>query len=177
MLYWLQNKHNNEKDALTGRCGPGLSTIALRSDAQIRVNVNIGAPVAQQSWYGSDDDYYYMPQQDVYYNVQRRVYVYPEGGRWVYAPALPQRYGGYTYANAQYHRVRTRAPFERNAYYRQHYSSAYNNSSYGRHDNGRHNGWNKGGNGYSNGNGYNNNGGRGWNGNNDHYENNGHGRR
>ncbi len=107
----------------------GLSTTSFRSDAQVRVNINIGAPVTQQSWYGSDDDYYYMPQQDVYYNTQRRVYVYPEGGRWVYAPSLPQRYGGCSYSNTQYYRVRARAPFERNAYYRQQYASAYNLSS------------------------------------------------
>lgn len=113
---------------------------ALRSDAQVRVNINVGGPVARQTWYGNDDDYYYMPQQNVYYNVQRRVYVYPERSGWMYAPVLPSRYGNCSYSNSRYYRVRARAPFDRNDYYRQQY--AYNNGNGRGNGYGRRDGWN-----------------------------------
>ncbi len=136
---------------------------ATSATAQVRVNINVGAPVARQSWYSYDDDYYYMPDQDCYYNVRRQVYVYLEGGGWVYAPALPQRYGGYNYNTVRSYRVRARAPFDRNDYYRRQYATAYNGDY--RHDNGNHNGWNTQGgnyNGHRNGgwNDQHNNGGR-----------------
>jgi len=99
---------------------------SFKSEAQVRVNIQIGAPVAQQSWYANDDDYYYMPDQGVYYNVRRRVYVYPESGNWVYATRLPARYGHYTYSNSRYQRIRARAPFSRNEYYRNQYAVAHN---------------------------------------------------
>src|SRR5688572_19073097 len=79
-------------------------------EAQVRINVQIGAPVIQQSWYDVDDDYYYMPDQGVYYNVRRQVYVYPYGGNWVYGPSLPPSYGGYTYGSGRYYRINGRAP-------------------------------------------------------------------
>lgn len=135
---------------------------SLRSEAQVSINVQFGAPVVQQSWYDADDDYYYMPDQDCYYNVRRQVYVYPEGGRWVYANYLPARYGGYTWNSSRYYRVRERAPFNRNDYYRRQYRvennyyGGYRGTSYGRHDNGNHNGWHRdgrgGGNAYQNNN-------------------------
>ncbi len=121
------------------------------ASAQVHINVSIGAPVVQQPWYGYDDDYYYMPEQDVYYNVSRRVYVYPEAGRWMYASRLPERYHGYSWNSGRYYRIRGRAPFDRDNYYRQQYAQGYDRRDYrgeggnphmrGRHDNGRHNGW------------------------------------
>ena len=151
------------------------------ASAQVRINVSLGAPVAQQPWYGYDDDYYYMPEQDVYYNVARRVYVYPEGGSWMYAGHLPDRYHGYSWNSGQYYRIHSRAPFDRNNYYRQQYAQGYDRREYrgdggnphewGRQDNGRHNGWkqydrqnnngynnNSSNNGYRGNNGYNNGG-------------------
>lgn len=112
---------------------------SINSDAQVRINVQIGAPVVRQTWYDYDDDYYYMPDQDVYYNVQRRVYVYPEGGTWVYGPMLPARYGGYTYSTARYYHIHDRAPFNRPDYYRSQYRVTHDN--FYRRDNGR--GWHR----------------------------------
>jgi hypothetical protein len=114
---------------------------SFSSKAQIHINVQIGAPVVRQTWYDYDDDYYYMPEQDVYYNVRRRVYVYPEGGTWVYASALPGRYNGCTYASVPYYHVRDRAPFNRPDYYRNQYRVTHDN--FYRHDNGEHRGWYK----------------------------------
>src|SRR5947208_621311 len=81
---------------------------SFKSEAQVRVNIQLGAPVSQQRWYNNDDDYYYMPDQGVYYNVRRQCYAYPEGGSWVYANSLPSRYGGYTWGSGRYYRVRER---------------------------------------------------------------------
>lgn len=96
---------------------------AVKSDAQVRINVNIGAPmpVAQQSWYGSDADYYYMPDQGVYYNVNRRMYVWPNGGSWMCGPSLPRSYGACTWGNSRYYSFRGRSPFMRHDYYRNQY--------------------------------------------------------
>jgi hypothetical protein len=67
--------------------------IALSSQAQVSVNVNIGA---QPLWgpVGYDYvEYYYMPQYDVYYYVPTHRFVYFDAGRWLFAPALPPRFG------------------------------------------------------------------------------------
>ena len=123
---------------------------SFKSEAQVRVNIRIGAPVAQQSWYNNDDDYYYMPEQGVYYNVRRQCYVYPEGGSWLYAANLPARYGAYTYNSSRYYRVHDRAPFNRHNDYRRQYPVAYNNDggnrgndryNNGRRDNSANNGY------------------------------------
>jgi hypothetical protein len=63
------------------------------SNAQISVNVNIGL---QPEWgpEGYDYvDYYYLPQYEVYYYVPERKFVYLDGGRWIFAAALPPRFG------------------------------------------------------------------------------------
>lgn len=62
---------------------------------QVSVNVNIGS---QPQWgpVGYDHvDYYYMPDIDVYYNVPRQQFIYSDGGRWVFAAVLPERYNSY----------------------------------------------------------------------------------
>lgn len=109
---------------------------AFRTEAQVRVNINIGAPVVHERWAAYDDDYYFMPGPGVYYNVRRKVYVYPEGGSWVYARTLPARYGGCTFANTRYYRIHDRAPFQRHAYYRGQY--AYHDRGHGTHYNNGH---------------------------------------
>ena len=122
--------------------------------AQVRLNLSFGVPVMQQPWYGYDDDYYYMPDQGVYYNVARGVYVYPEDGRWMYAGNLPPRYGGYSWNSGRYYRIRGRAPFERDGYYRRQYVQDYDRRDYrggaprqwnGNGYNGERNGWSRGG--------------------------------
>ena len=108
------------------------------SQAQVHINVQIGAPVVQQPWYANDNDYYYMPEQGVYYNVRRKVYVYPEGGKWLYADRLPSRFGNYSYRNSHYVRVRDRSPFDRDNDYRQRYHSN-NGGDHNDHRNGQGN--------------------------------------
>ena len=64
-----------------------------RSFAQVSVNVNIGL---QPDWgpVGYDYvEYYYIPQYEVYYYVPKREFVYLEGDHWIFASALPARFG------------------------------------------------------------------------------------
>jgi hypothetical protein len=148
--------------------------MSTSSQAQVRINVQIGAPVVQQSWYDYDDDYYYMPDVNAYYNVRRRVYVYQDNGAWCYGNNLPGRYNGYTYGSGRYVRVRERSPFSRNDYYRRQYATNYNNNyrgnDYGRRDNGQgRGGYNRGDRNQN----YGNNGGGNWNGGNSGNNNNG----
>src|SRR6185437_4781298 len=61
--------------------------------AQVSVSVNIGL---QPAWGPTGYDnvqYYYIPDAGAYYDVNRRVFVYQEGGRWINAASLPGPYG------------------------------------------------------------------------------------
>jgi len=65
------------------------------TEAQIRINVNIGS---QPVWgpVGYDyADYYYIPDIDVYYSVPRHQYIYQQRGRWVFSRSLPPQYRNY----------------------------------------------------------------------------------
>lgn len=67
--------------------------MGLSANAQVSVNVNIGA---QPVWGPVGYDYaryYYMPEYDIYYDVPARRYVYLDGNKWLFAAALPPRYG------------------------------------------------------------------------------------
>jgi hypothetical protein len=63
------------------------------SNAQVSVSVNIGI---QPDWgpVGFDYvEYYYIPQYEVYYYVPKHQFIYLEGSRWIFATALPPRFG------------------------------------------------------------------------------------
>jgi|SRR6516165_4766465 hypothetical protein len=62
--------------------------------AQVHVSLNINID-AQPKWgpVGYQHvDYYYMPDIDVFYDVPGQHFIYMEGGRWIFAAALPHRY-------------------------------------------------------------------------------------
>lgn len=62
------------------------------AQVKLNVNVNIGS---QPVWgpVGYDyAEYYYLPDADAYYYVPNHQYIYLNGGRWVFASALPGRY-------------------------------------------------------------------------------------
>ncbi|MES2332587.1 MAG: hypothetical protein V4539_23470 [Bacteroidota bacterium] len=147
--------------------------ISSHSRAQISVHINIGS---QPAWgpEGYDYvDYYYLPDLDVYYNVPQRQFIYPEGGRWVFASSLPGRYHNYNIYNTYKVVVNEPRPYLRANVYRAKYArykggngprqvvirdshdQRYKNNgprNNGHDDNG--NGKNKGkGNGHDNGNG------------------------
>lgn len=95
--------------------------IGFNAYAQVNVNVQIGTPVVEVPWHATDNDYYYLPEQGVYYNVRRKVYVYPENGVWLYADRLPPRYGNFTYRSSKYVIVRDKSPFNRDKHYKKRY--------------------------------------------------------
>jgi len=72
-----------------------------RSDAQVKVNVNINIG-DQPEWGPAGYDYaeyYYLPDIETYYYVPRRQFVYLNGGRWIFSPGLPPRYANYNLYN------------------------------------------------------------------------------
>ena len=104
--------------------------------AQISVNIQIGKPIIQERWYTTDHNYYYLPEEGIYYNVNRRVYVFPYEGVWVYSRTLPPSYGNYSYRTSRYVRIREAKPFERDNHFRQKYYSGHRKDGKG-HDRGR----------------------------------------
>jgi hypothetical protein len=67
----------------------------VSANAQVSVNVNIGAqPMWAPVGYASAE-YYYLPDIECYYNVPRRQFVYLSGPNWVFSYNLPSRCRGY----------------------------------------------------------------------------------
>ncbi|MFT3903635.1 MAG: hypothetical protein QM727_10690 [Niabella sp.] len=63
------------------------------ASAQVSVNINIGQqPVWGPSGYNYAA-YYYLPEMNCYYDVNRAMFIYPSGRRWVHARSLPRHYG------------------------------------------------------------------------------------
>ncbi|MDE3214325.1 MAG: hypothetical protein KGM98_13915 [Bacteroidota bacterium] len=94
---------------------------AQKTQAQLRINVNIGL---QPLWgpVGYDYvDYYYLPDMDVYYDVPRGMFVYLDDGRWVFAAHLPPRYGHYDLYRSYKVVINRRNPWMDDDYYRDHY--------------------------------------------------------
>ena len=108
------------------------------AQAQVGVNINIGAPAwGPQVPYGTQ--YYYIPEIDGYYDLYSQQYIVFQDGYWV---PLPQLYG---YDPYQFHPVivdyRGPQPWQQIGYYRQRYayqpyrnygpSRGYYNGGYG----------------------------------------------
>ncbi|WP_460576153.1 hypothetical protein [Hymenobacter coalescens] len=75
---------------------PALLLLGRPAEAQVRVQVNIGAP----AWgppVPTGAQYYYIPEIDGYYDLYSQSYLYfdPYYNDWVSAPALPAYYAGY----------------------------------------------------------------------------------
>ena len=71
------------------------TALFFSSQAQVSVNVNIGAqPMWGPAGYASVD-YYYLPDIECYYYVPRQQFVYLSGPNWVFSANLPSRYRGY----------------------------------------------------------------------------------
>jgi hypothetical protein len=100
-----------------------LGAFCYKADAQLSVQLNIGR---QPVWGPTGYDYvnyYYLPDLDVYYDVNRGMFVYYQYGRWNFAPSLPGRYGRYDLYNSYKVVINDRNPWLRNTYYRSHYYS------------------------------------------------------
>ena len=71
------------------------TAIYKSAEAQVSVNINIGA---QPVWgpVGYDyAEYYYLPDIECYYYVPRRQFIYMSNGRWEFSYSLPYRYRNY----------------------------------------------------------------------------------
>jgi hypothetical protein len=73
-----------------------------RGLAQVKVNLNVN--LGQQPVWGPTGydhaDYYYLPDIDCYYDINRSQFIYNSGNRWVYASQLPPRYRNYNLYNS-----------------------------------------------------------------------------
>lgn len=69
--------------------------IAGFAQGQVAVNVNMGTPPAWGPAGYSDVRYYYLPDMEVYYDVQRSNFIYLCDNRWVYRTSLPVQYKNY----------------------------------------------------------------------------------
>ena len=107
-----------------------LSGTALNTtQAQFRINVNIGSqPVWGPVGYDHVENYY-LPDIESYYNVPTRQYTYFDNGRWVTAVSLPPRYRNYDLYSGYKVVINEQRPYLNNDVYRTKYGSYKN-----RHD-------------------------------------------
>ncbi|MDP9047095.1 MAG: hypothetical protein M3N14_03100 [Bacteroidota bacterium] len=112
--------------------------ICKTADAQVGIHVgfNFGTPVYTRQRvvveepvyqpapvvYNNYEDYYYLPDVDAYYNVNRQCYYYNDGNRWVAAAYLPGVYRDYDWRNERRFEVRASRPYLRDDIYRARYS-------------------------------------------------------
>jgi len=78
-----------------------LALTAHQSNAQVNVQVNIGA---QPTWVPSNYQsvhYYYLPDVHTYYDVPRREFVYLNGNSWTRSKYLPGRYRSYNLSHGR----------------------------------------------------------------------------
>jgi len=69
--------------------------LANTADAQVSVSINVGAqPIWGPTGYDYVD-YYYFPDIGVYYYVPQHQYIYMDGGNWITASDLPNRYASF----------------------------------------------------------------------------------
>lgn len=99
------------------------SMICTSADAQVRVsiNANIGN---QPLWGPAGYDYagfYYLPDLDMYYDVQARMFLQFNRGRWIYTTALPVRYRNYDLYGGYKVVINDYKPFLRHDVYRNQY--------------------------------------------------------
>ena len=80
--------------------------ICNTADAQLRVGVNLGlqaqpVAVAANPAFGNGDQYYYLPDLGVYYDVTDQCYVYFNGSEWVFSAYLPGQYADLDWRSAR----------------------------------------------------------------------------
>jgi|SRR5690606_23448524 len=61
--------------------------------AQLSININIGNQPAWGPVGYNYVRYYYLPEINVYYDVDAKMFIYPSGRKWVTARYLPRNYG------------------------------------------------------------------------------------
>lgn len=64
------------------------------SQAQVKVNVNIGNLPAWGPTV-TTEEYYYLPDIDSYYDIRQSQFIYLNNGQWIRSRSLPIRYRSY----------------------------------------------------------------------------------
>lgn len=113
-----------------------LGIVALtsnQSNAQVSINVNIGAQPAWVPAGYENVNYYYLPEVQSYYYVPQRQFVYLSGNRWTRSRYLPARYRGYDLHHGRKVVVYGNSPYRNYNSHRVSYShhNNYYRSSYG----------------------------------------------
>ncbi|MFO7672719.1 MAG: hypothetical protein R6V74_03325 [Lutibacter sp.] len=75
--------------------------LIFASEAQAQISVKLNADLAPQ-WGPanySNARYYYLPDVETYYDIEKSRFVYPSGNTWYSSEQLPQRYKDYDLYN------------------------------------------------------------------------------
>jgi hypothetical protein len=105
-----------------------LLSMAIPTQAQISLHLNLGTPPQWGPVGYSQARYYYLPDVEAYYDVQSSMFIYMSGGAWVHRAYLPERYrdydlyGGYKVVMNGY---RGNRPYENFNDYRTRYARGY----------------------------------------------------
>ena len=115
-----------------------------KANAQISIHVGLHIPVRHvyipppqpvqvydNDGYDDNDDYYYLPEVEAYYSVERGCYYYQDGGLWVSAAYLPGAYRNYDWRSARRFEVRGRRPFMNHDVYRNRWGGNPNRGNWG----------------------------------------------
>src|SRR5665647_1820712 len=76
-----------------------LLSMAIPTQAQISVHLNLGTPPQWGPIGYSQARYYYLPDVEAYYDVQSSMFIYMSGGAWVHRKYLPRQYRNYDLYN------------------------------------------------------------------------------
>ena len=71
--------------------------LIFASEAQAQISVNVAPQWGPANY--SAASYYYLPDVEAYYDIQKASFVYPSGDKWYSSPQLPQRYSDYDLYN------------------------------------------------------------------------------
>jgi len=102
--------------------------LAGTTQAQVSVNVNIGAPPMWGPVGYSGVQYYYLPDVEAYYDIPSSMFIYQSGGVWIHRTYLPVRYrsydlySGYKVVMTDYHGSK---PYYRHNDYKVKYAKGY----------------------------------------------------
>jgi len=102
--------------------------LAGTSQAQVAVNVNVGAPPMWGPVGYSGVQYYYLPDVEAYYDVPSSMFIYQSGGAWIHRSYLPVRYrhydlySGYKVVMTDYH---GKTPYYHHNDYKRKYAKGY----------------------------------------------------
>jgi hypothetical protein len=122
------NQHSNKMKHLKLFLFGMALFLAVTTQAQVSVNVNIGSPPMWGPVGYTNVQYYYLPDVYAYYDINASMFIYQSGGIWVHRSYLPTRYrnydlyNGYKVVMTDYHGS---SPYYHHAEYKRKYAQGY----------------------------------------------------